>query len=116
MQSLSLAPFLQGFGLGASLIIAIGAQNAFVLRQGLKRIYPFTTAAICTLCDVTLIALGVAGLGTLLARNSLLTSLATWGGALFLLAYGLRAFRSAARPGTLSIQDAEARPERFGGP
>ncbi|HYN88834.1 MAG TPA: LysE/ArgO family amino acid transporter [Ardenticatenaceae bacterium] len=110
MPSLSLAPSLHGFGLGAGLIIAIGAQNAFVLRQGLKRIYPFTTAAICSLCDATLIVLGVAGLGTLLSRNSLLTTLATWGGALFLLLYGLRAFRSAAAPGTLSIQDAGARP------
>lgn len=101
----SLAPLLQGFGLGAGLIIAIGAQNAFVLRQGLRRLHVFVTALICTLCDATLIALGVAGFGTLIASTPLLTTLATWGGAAFLLVYGFRAFRSALLPTAL---DADA--------
>lgn len=88
-------------GLGAGLIIAIGAQNAFVLRQGLKRQDVFLTALVCTLCDVLLIALGVAGLGTLVSSQPLLTAIAAWGGALFLFVYGLRALLSALKPGRL---------------
>jgi L-lysine exporter family protein LysE/ArgO len=80
------APLLQGFGLGAGLIIAIGAQNAFVLRQGLERRHVFATAAICTLCDMTLIALGVGGMGSLVTRLPALSAAASWGGAAFLLA------------------------------
>ena len=57
LMNFSLSPLLQGFALGASLIVAIGAQNAFVLRQGLKRLHVFITAAICTLCDAILIIL-----------------------------------------------------------
>ena len=91
----SLTPLLQGFALGASLIVAIGAQNAFVLRQGLKRLHVFITAAICTLCDAVLIILGVGGLGTIIASNHTISLIATWGGAVFLLYYGLRSFRSA---------------------
>lgn len=104
MFDLTLSPLLQGFGLGASLIIAIGAQNAFVLRQGLKRHHVFTTAAICTLCDMILIVLGVGGLGTLIATAPVLTAIATWGGAAFLLFYGFRSFRSALRPASLDTQ------------
>lgn len=95
------APLVQGFGLGAALIIAIGAQNAFVLQQGLKRDHVFATALICTLCDALLILLGVAGLGALIAHSQALAAIATWGGVLFLLVYGLRSFRSAMQPATL---------------
>jgi L-lysine exporter family protein LysE/ArgO len=101
MSSFSLLPLIQGFGLGGSLIIAIGAQNAFVLRQGLKRQHVFATAFICTLCDAVLIALGVGGLGTLIAAIPVLTIIATWGGAAFLLYYGFRSFRSALKPSAL---------------
>lgn len=101
MHDLPLAPLLQGFGLGAGLIIAIGAQNAFVLRQGLKGRHAFATAAVCALCDLALIALGVGGLGTIVASSDALAAAATWGGAAFLFLYGLRSFRSAARPGVL---------------
>lgn len=94
-------PLIQGFGLGAGLIIAIGAQNAFVLRQGLMRSHVFITALICALCDATLITLGIAGMGTLIARSPSLTTVARWGGAAFLLFYGARAFWSALRPGKL---------------
>ena len=62
------AAFIEGLLLGASLIIAIGAQNAFVLRQGLQRRYVFAVATTCTLCDIVLIAAGVAGLGTLVQK------------------------------------------------
>ena len=106
MPELSFSLLLQGFGLGAGLIIAIGAQNAFVLRQGIRRIHPFVTALTCTLNDMFLIALGIAGLGTLISQTPILTIAATWGGAAFLLYYGFRSFRSAAKPGTLEV-DAE---------
>lgn len=95
------APLVQGFGLGAALIIAIGAQNAFVLQQGLKQRHVFATALICTVCDALLIVLGVAGLGTIISHSQTLTAIATWGGVLFLLVYGLRSFRSALRPASL---------------
>ncbi len=108
MPGISLSPLLQGFGLGASLIIAIGAQNAFVLRQGLRRQHVFATATVCTLCDAVLILLGVGGLGSLIATVPLLSALATWGGAAFLLFYGLRSFRSALRPGTLEASKPSA--------
>jgi len=86
--------FWRGFGLGAGLIIAIGAQNAFVLRQGLKKQYVFLTALVCTLCDAALITLGVAGFGSVVSSHPVLTNLAAWGGAVFLFVYGLRAFWS----------------------
>ncbi|TYZ47170.1 amino acid transporter [Ralstonia solanacearum] len=60
---------LSGFGLGASLIVAIGAQNAYVLRQGLRREYVLGVVLICALCDMALIALGVAGMGTLISAH-----------------------------------------------
>ena len=83
--------FWQGSGLGAGLIIAIGAQNAFVLRQGLKKRHVFLVALVCTLCDAALITLGVAGFGSVVSSRPLLTQAAAWGGAVFLFVYGLRA-------------------------
>jgi L-lysine exporter family protein LysE/ArgO len=103
------APFAQGFGLGASLIIAIGAQNAFVLQQGLKRLHIFVTALLCTLCDAVLITLGVAGLSALVAQAPLLSAAATWGGAAFLFLYGIRSFQSALRPAALDAEKIGAR-------
>jgi L-lysine exporter family protein LysE/ArgO len=102
---MSLPVFLEGLGLGASLIIAIGAQNAFVLRQGLLRQHVFVTALICTLCDVGLISAGVAGLGAVIERAPALVTVTTWGGAVFLFLYGLRSFRNALRSEVLDAQD-----------
>ncbi|MCX6045049.1 MAG: LysE/ArgO family amino acid transporter [Chloroflexi bacterium] len=104
MAANSLTPLFQGLGLGAGLIIAIGAQNAYVLRQGLRRQYIFATALICTLCDMTLIALGVGGLGFVFAQSLFLTAIATWGGATFLFLYGLRSFRAAATANSLNAE------------
>lgn len=98
----------QGFLLGGGLIIAIGAQNAYVLRQGLRRRHVFAVATVCFLCDVTLIAVGVAGFGGLVAAFPALTAAAAWGGAAFLGWYGLRSFRAALRPGVLSADAAPA--------
>ncbi|GHC68942.1 LysE/ArgO family amino acid transporter [Limoniibacter endophyticus] len=92
---------LSGFFLGASLIIAIGAQNAFILRQGLLRQHVFILCLICALSDAVLIAAGVAGLGTLISRFDGLLTAVTVGGVLFLLSYGVMAFRRALNPHVL---------------
>lgn len=91
----------KGFATGAGLIIAIGAQNAFVLAQGLLLRYRFSIALICSLVDATLISVGVAGMGLLVADNPALSKIAAWGGIAFLGAYGARAFWLALKPGTL---------------
>ena len=92
---------LQGFSLGAGLIIAIGAQNAFVLRQGLKREHVLPVVLVCILADGLLIALGCAGFGTLVAAQPALLTAVGLGGAAFLAWYGVRALRSALAPGAL---------------
>jgi L-lysine exporter family protein LysE/ArgO len=96
-----LGPALKGFGLGGGLIIAIGAQNAYVLRQGIRREHVLLIATICFLCDATLISIGAAGFGYLVSGVPSLERSAAWGGAAFLAAYGLRAFHSALKPGIL---------------
>jgi len=98
---MELVPFGEGFFLGASLIVAIGAQNAFVLRQGLKREHVFWTAAFCALADLGLIAAGVFGLGALVRSAGWFLVVMTWGGAGFLAWYGILAARRAFRPGHL---------------
>jgi L-lysine exporter family protein LysE/ArgO len=89
---------LSGFLLGASLIIAIGAQNAFILRQGLLRQHVFILSLICALSDAVLIALGVGGLGSLIGQVPILIKLVTAAGALFLATYAVIAFRRAFHP------------------
>jgi L-lysine exporter family protein LysE/ArgO len=100
-----LLTFATGFGLGGGLIIAIGAQNAFVLGQGLRRNHPVMVAFVCALCDAILIAAGVAGLGTLVATYPILTKIAAWGGAAFLIWYGFAALRRLFETETLSESD-----------
>lgn len=95
-MSALLGPALQGLGFGLGLILAIGAQNAFVLRQGLKREYVFTVVAICALGDAFFITLGAAGVGTLVANTPWLQTGAVWFGSAFLIVYGALAFRNAA--------------------
>lgn len=102
-----LSIFLQGFFMGASLIIAIGVQNAFVLRQGIKQRHVFITALTATLCDVTLIAAGVLGFGVIIERFPSLITVVTWGGAAFLFVYGLKSFYRAYKPDTLDQSKAE---------
>jgi len=96
-----LAAAINGFVLGAGLIVAIGAQNAFVLRQGLVRSHVLAVCVTCALSDAVLIALGVGGLGTLIANSPPLIELVTAGGALFLFVYGVRAFMRAFTTGAL---------------
>lgn len=104
-------PFLQGIGIGGGLIVAIGAQNAFVLSQGVRRNFPLQTAIVCSLCDAMLILVGVTGVGSLVATNPMLTQVATWTGALFLIWYGGRSFRSVMQGGSLDAS-AEVIPSR----
>ncbi|MDT1061780.1 LysE/ArgO family amino acid transporter [Paracoccus sp. CPCC 101403] len=91
--------YLAGFATTMSLIVAIGAQNAFVLRQGLLRRHVFVTCAFCALSDAVLIVAGVLGAGTLAARAPWLMEVMRWGGAAFLIVYGGRALRAAWRGG-----------------
>jgi L-lysine exporter family protein LysE/ArgO len=87
-----------GLGLGLSLIVAIGAQNAFVLRQGLRTEHVAAVVAVCALSDVVLIVAGVSGAGALLDRLPWLVPVICLAGAAFLLGYGLLAARRARRP------------------
>ncbi|WP_350339169.1 LysE/ArgO family amino acid transporter [Geomonas sp. Red32] len=98
---------LAGFGLGASLIVAIGSQNVFVLRQGLKSQHVFAVSTICFLCDTLLISLGAGGFSRLVASSPALMKATLWGGVVFLFAYGVRSFRAAAKPGTLTTDAGE---------
>ena len=95
--------FLAGLGLGLSLIIAIGAQNVFVLRQGIRREHVLVVVVICALSDAILITAGVAGLGLLLESMPWLVTVARWLGAAFLLGYGILAARRALRGGDASL-------------
>jgi L-lysine exporter family protein LysE/ArgO len=86
---------LEGLLFGAGLIIAIGAQNSYVLRQGIRKRFLFETAMTSSLADAFLIFLGIGGLGYFLSRNATLYAIATWGGIIFLVGFGLRAFHGA---------------------
>lgn len=98
-------PLLAGFATSLSLIVAIGAQNAFVLRQGLRREHVLPVVLTCALSDALLISGGIAGLGALLTRSPFALSVARYGGAAFLLAYAVVAARRAIRPGAMSPAD-----------
>lgn len=93
---------LAGLGLGLSLIVAIGAQNAFVLRQGLRREHIATVIVICAISDAALIAGGIAGAGWVFERFPWLVEAVRWAGAVFLLGYGVLAARRAIRPKALA--------------
>ena len=93
-----LPSLIAGLGLGLSLIVAIGAQNLFVLRQGIRREYALAVAAVCAVSDAVLIVLGVSGLGLVLHAVPWLVDVVRWAGFAFLLVYGLLAARRALRP------------------
>lgn len=82
--------YLAGLGLGFSLILAIGSQNAFVLKQGLLRSYVFAICLFCAVSDAILISAGVAGFGAVTAKFPQLVMVAKYAGAMFLLMYGLK--------------------------
>ncbi|MDG3041967.1 LysE/ArgO family amino acid transporter [Roseicyclus marinus] len=89
------AALIAGFALSSSLILAIGAQNAFVLRQGLRRAHVGAVVAVCCLSEAILIFSGVAGFGAIASRAPWAIEAMRWGGAAFLVIYGLRSLRAA---------------------
>lgn len=89
---------LAGLALGLSLIVAIGAQNVFVLRQGIRRQHVLAVALVCIVSDAALIAAGVAGLGVVIHAAPWAVDVARWAGAIFLLGYAALAARRAWRP------------------
>ena len=95
------ASAIAGLLLGGSLIIAIGAQNAFILRQGLLRQHVFILCLICALSDAALIGLGVAGLGAIISGSEILIGAVTLGGAAFLAVYAVMALKRAISPSAL---------------
>ncbi len=99
--------FFKGLALGASLIVAIGLQNAFVLRQGIKNRHIFASALTASLVDVALIGAGVLGFGYLIEQHPDLIQWITWGGAAFLFFYGLKSFLSAMKPENLDDDSAK---------
>lgn len=104
-----MAAFWAGLGTGLSLIVAIGAQNAFVLRQGLIGRHVFALCLFCAVSDAMLIALGVAGMGAIMQAAPGLALAMRVGGAIFLTAYGVAALRRAWRGGQ-SLEAARAAP------
>ncbi|KQP20499.1 LysE/ArgO family amino acid transporter [Pseudorhodoferax sp. Leaf267] len=96
-----MSAFLQGFALSLTLIVAIGAQNAFVLRQGLQRAHVLPVVLWCALADAVLVAAGVYGLAGVLGAQPMLARALAAVGAVFLAGYGLRALWRSRRPSTL---------------
>ncbi|MDF0606739.1 LysE/ArgO family amino acid transporter [Neisseriaceae bacterium TC5R-5] len=87
--------FFSGLFLGLSLIFAIGAQNAFILKQGLRKEYVFTLCLICAISDAILISIGVFGFSMLTTQLPSIEPIARYGGAIFLLYYGAKSFWAA---------------------
>ncbi|ABV87297.1 LysE/ArgO family amino acid transporter [Shewanella pealeana] len=100
--------FIQGMGIGGSLIMAVGAQNAFVLKQGLRRSHSLPIAAICSFIDAIMITAGVAGLGHLILAFPLIKDIASIGGALFLIIYGYGALKSSFSESRMESEEALA--------
>ena len=100
------SPLVVGFVASFSLIAAIGAQNAFVLRQGIRREHVLPVVALCTVSDIVLISAGIAGVGAVINAHPSAVNIAKFGGALFLFGYGLLAARRAWRPSSLKPSDA----------
>ena len=101
-----MTPVLFGFVTGLSLIVAIGAQNAFVLRQGIRNEHVLPVVILCAVSDLVLIVAGVAGVGALVTAHPQLMTIARYGGAAFLLAYGLLAARRTLQPAVMTPGDA----------
>jgi L-lysine exporter family protein LysE/ArgO len=97
-----LAPLGAGFMTGGSLIVAIGAQNAFVLRQGLTRSHTAAVVGVCVVSDILLIAAGVAGIGSAVASAGWVINAVTWFGVAFLLWYAAGSLRRAFHPSALT--------------
>jgi L-lysine exporter family protein LysE/ArgO len=101
--------FMPGFFTGLSLIIAIGAQNAFVIRQGLTKRYVFTVVAICSIIDASLIALGIGGLGAAIAGLPWLLEVIRWFGVAYLTWFGIKSLISATKNQTMDASGVESK-------
>ncbi|GAA1805859.1 LysE/ArgO family amino acid transporter [Nesterenkonia flava] len=101
--------FSVGLMTGLALIVAIGAQNAFVLRQGIRREHVGAVVALCLTADVVLIFAGTAGIGMLVAAFPSALEALRWAGALYLLWWALRSFRSALQPAALEPEAPRSR-------
>ena len=104
-----LLAFISGFLISISLILALGPQNVFVLRQGLLRSHVFASCLVCSISDALLIAAGVLGVGLFISE---IEGLATWmsiGASIFLIFYGLLRVKSALNPKGLEIDDSESK-------
>ena len=93
-----ISSFVAGVGLGLSLIVAIGPQNLFVLRQGVRRSHVAAVALVCAVSDAVLIVLGVSGIGLVLGAVPWLIDVVRWAGAIFLAGYAVLAARRAWHP------------------
>lgn len=98
---------LEGFLVSIGLIVAIGAQNAYILKQGLKKEYVFPLVLICSFIDAFLIFCGVKGLGTLIAKSEIFLFLVTAFGVIFLLGYGILSLKSAFKNEALHVKEKE---------
>ena len=96
------SPLLIGFLTSLTLIAAIGAQNAFVLRQGIRREHVMAVVSVCAVSDLLLIVAGIAGIGAVITAHPQTVTVAKIGGAVFLLGYGLLAARRALRPSAMT--------------
>ena len=104
-----LLAFISGFLISISLILALGPQNVFVLRQGLLRSHVFASCLVCSISDALLIAAGVLGVGLFISE---IEGLATWmsvGASIFLIFYGFLRVKSALNPKGLEIDDSESK-------
>ncbi|MCT1722447.1 MULTISPECIES: LysE/ArgO family amino acid transporter [Kocuria] len=100
--------FLPGLVTGLALIVAIGAQNAFVLRQGIRREHLGVVVGICIVSDIFLIGLGTAGIGFLIDRVPWLLNLFRWAGVVYLLVFAVTSFRSALKPQAMDVSGDDA--------
>lgn len=97
--------FLTGMGTSAGLIMAIGAQNTYILTQSVRKNHHVTIGILCALFEVILISAGVAGVGSFLSASPLFTKIAAWAGAGFLFVYGCFSLRSAFRKSSMNLLD-----------
>lgn len=104
----SLAVLVAGFLTGLGLIVAIGAQNAYLLRQGLRRAPVAPLVVFCTLADALLAGLAVLGIGAVVTAWPGFLDVARWGGGLFVIGYGLHAAWRAANPGDVLVAEGGA--------
>ena len=99
---------IEGFGIGLSMIVPIGVQNAFVLSNGVRGQNRFAVALVCGLSDALLISLGVAGARALIASSKILVAVARWGGAAFLIWYAWCALKRAWQGESMTLNDSDS--------